>query len=156
VHRAGHIVVEEVGESSHAVAGVEEPLQIAEVTLQRLQTFEGEHAAGDGLAVGPVGHEPLDVGGRADVRSVPSESCSASPSFSAWYSARSRREVHVRDGWSWANVSSVILSLSALFESQSQSAGKNVRRSVGHARDRAESRWSSAIVRPARRVPSRA
>jgi hypothetical protein len=70
VHRAGHIVVEEVGEPGHAVTGVEELLQIAEATLQRLQTFEGEQSAGDVL-VGPVGHEPLDVGGRADDAQCP-------------------------------------------------------------------------------------
>jgi hypothetical protein len=38
-------------------------------------------------------------------------------SFSAWYFARSSSEVQVRGGWSWAKVSNVMLSVSALLES---------------------------------------
>src|SRR5688572_28705034 len=46
--RAAEIVVELMNEAGHAIAGIEEAIDVFHVAFQRMQTFEGEHAPDHG------------------------------------------------------------------------------------------------------------
>ena len=66
MHRAGHVVIEEMRKAGHAEAGGVEHIQIGDIALEILQALDRQHAAHDRIAASPIGQQAIEVRWRRD------------------------------------------------------------------------------------------